>query len=329
MVDGVGLIHMKGRVYDPALGRFLSADPYITEIDNTQNHNRYNYVYNNPLTLTDPNGFDATNKGPIYDGPIRWPAPVPAKLKVTVNVSINISSPNRNIYLPTANKSVITSCKAVCNNMPPVTAKPVAAPVPAKLKFGVVAFDMGELFGQILNDLSNNRNARGIGGSSSAGALNTEQEEFERKYGDILKAGKIDILQDMKDAANMQFGDFIKKVETDGDWDYKNSEVLKDAGINKKLLDEFGNFHFGMVANAFGFGLEAAMYGAGAYQVKQGGGSKTDFITATNLMTRTAGGLMLWDGGARAVTRGGFTWGDNPGDSINIMNGWDYAQNNF
>jgi RHS repeat-associated protein len=61
MLDGVGLIHMQGRVYDPKLGRFLSADPYVTEMTNTQNLNRYSYVYNNPLTLTDPSGFDAAD----------------------------------------------------------------------------------------------------------------------------------------------------------------------------------------------------------------------------------------------------------------------------
>ena len=33
------------------------------------------------------------------------------------------------------------------------------------------------------------------------------------------------------------------------------------------LLQEFVNFHFWIVANAFGFGLEQSMAGAGAYQV--------------------------------------------------------------
>ncbi|VVH66721.1 Rhs family protein-like precursor, partial [uncultured Gammaproteobacteria bacterium] len=36
----MGLIHMNGRVYDPQIGRFLSADPYI---QNTQSYNRYSY----------------------------------------------------------------------------------------------------------------------------------------------------------------------------------------------------------------------------------------------------------------------------------------------
>lgn len=53
----MGLNHMNGRVQDAITGRFLSADPYITEPGNTQNYNRYSYVYNNPLTYTDPSGF--------------------------------------------------------------------------------------------------------------------------------------------------------------------------------------------------------------------------------------------------------------------------------
>jgi len=56
-LDDVGLIHMNGRVYDPALGRFLSADPNIQAPKNLQNLNRYSYVMNNPMTLIDPSGF--------------------------------------------------------------------------------------------------------------------------------------------------------------------------------------------------------------------------------------------------------------------------------
>jgi hypothetical protein len=49
---------MNGRVYDSTIGRFLSADPFVTEPFNTQNLNRYSYVHNNPLTLIDPSGFE-------------------------------------------------------------------------------------------------------------------------------------------------------------------------------------------------------------------------------------------------------------------------------
>ena len=56
-LDSVGLIHMNGRVYDPTLGRFLSADPFVQAPDTTQSFNRYSYVGNNPLSYTDPSGF--------------------------------------------------------------------------------------------------------------------------------------------------------------------------------------------------------------------------------------------------------------------------------
>ena len=38
-----GLINMNARLYDPALGRFLSPDPYVQMPDFPQNFNRYSY----------------------------------------------------------------------------------------------------------------------------------------------------------------------------------------------------------------------------------------------------------------------------------------------
>ena len=49
---------MNGRVYDPRIGRFISADPYVPEPYSGQGLNRYAYVMNNPLSLIDPSGFD-------------------------------------------------------------------------------------------------------------------------------------------------------------------------------------------------------------------------------------------------------------------------------
>jgi RHS repeat-associated protein len=56
-LDDSGLIHMNGRIYDPELGRMLSPDPYVQVPEYSQNFNRYSYVMNNPLNLTDPTGF--------------------------------------------------------------------------------------------------------------------------------------------------------------------------------------------------------------------------------------------------------------------------------
>ena len=57
MLDAAGLVHMNGRLYDPELGRFLQADPFIQFLAHTQGHNRYSYVLNNPASLTDPSGY--------------------------------------------------------------------------------------------------------------------------------------------------------------------------------------------------------------------------------------------------------------------------------
>jgi RHS repeat-associated protein len=55
--DSMDLIHMKGRVYDPTMGLFLSPDPFIQNPTQTSNLNRYSYVLNNPLSYTDPSGY--------------------------------------------------------------------------------------------------------------------------------------------------------------------------------------------------------------------------------------------------------------------------------
>jgi RHS repeat-associated protein len=67
MLDGVGLVHMNGRVYDPVIGRFLSRDP-IVDARVSQGANGYAYVWNNPLTFTDPSGYVAVNVTNRYLG---------------------------------------------------------------------------------------------------------------------------------------------------------------------------------------------------------------------------------------------------------------------
>jgi RHS repeat-associated protein len=56
-LDTVALVHMNGRVYDPMVGRMISADPTVTDPMNAQGWNRYSYVGNDPLAFTDPNGY--------------------------------------------------------------------------------------------------------------------------------------------------------------------------------------------------------------------------------------------------------------------------------
>lgn len=55
--DEVGLVNMNGRVFDQAIGRFLSADPLVQSPTYQQSYNRYAYLWNSPLNGTDPSGY--------------------------------------------------------------------------------------------------------------------------------------------------------------------------------------------------------------------------------------------------------------------------------
>ena len=53
----LGLVNMKGRLYDPALARFLTPDPLVAKPHFSQSWNAYSYVLNSPLAYVDPSGF--------------------------------------------------------------------------------------------------------------------------------------------------------------------------------------------------------------------------------------------------------------------------------
>lgn len=55
-VDGLGLINLNARFYNPVLGLFVSPDNYVQSPTNSQNFNRYSYCLNNPLLYADPSG---------------------------------------------------------------------------------------------------------------------------------------------------------------------------------------------------------------------------------------------------------------------------------
>lgn len=57
--DGAGLIYMNARFYDATLGRFISPDTVIPDANNPQSLNRYAYARNNPISYSDPTGYDA------------------------------------------------------------------------------------------------------------------------------------------------------------------------------------------------------------------------------------------------------------------------------
>ncbi|MQS06852.1 ricin-type beta-trefoil lectin domain protein, partial [Streptomyces alkaliphilus] len=54
--DSTGYIQLGARLYDPAVGRFMSADPILDLSDPLQS-NGYAYAHNNPVTHSDPTGL--------------------------------------------------------------------------------------------------------------------------------------------------------------------------------------------------------------------------------------------------------------------------------
>jgi RHS repeat-associated protein len=81
-LEYMNLIDFGGRIVDVLTGRFLSADPDVTDPTNPQGYNRYGYAVNNPATYVDPSGFDYVTDFEDTDGggggaaaPVLGPSP--------------------------------------------------------------------------------------------------------------------------------------------------------------------------------------------------------------------------------------------------------------
>ena len=56
-LDNLSLVDLNGRVYDPTVGRMISADPTVPAPFYGQAFNRFAYVYDSPLVNVDPTGL--------------------------------------------------------------------------------------------------------------------------------------------------------------------------------------------------------------------------------------------------------------------------------
>ncbi len=59
----LGLINMRGRMFSPTIGRFLTPDPFIHDAPASEGVNPYSYGLNSPMNFTDPTGFDPCDGG--------------------------------------------------------------------------------------------------------------------------------------------------------------------------------------------------------------------------------------------------------------------------
>ena len=63
VTDDNGFIYMRARYYSPEMKRFINADVIAGEISNAVTLNRFAYANGNPVTLVDPFGLSADNRG--------------------------------------------------------------------------------------------------------------------------------------------------------------------------------------------------------------------------------------------------------------------------
>jgi RHS repeat-associated protein len=63
-MPSVCLVNYNARIYDPALGKFMTPDDMIPDAYRGQDYNRYTYVGDNPLSYDDPTGHYANTNSP-------------------------------------------------------------------------------------------------------------------------------------------------------------------------------------------------------------------------------------------------------------------------
>jgi Bacterial toxin 44 len=89
-----------------------------------------------------------------------------------------------------------------------------------------------------------------------------------------------DILAHIREAQTMTVQEFYEAVRSGGRWDYKQLG---------KQYEEFGNWHFGVVAKAFGFPEVIARAGAGFAQMRAGTSPSGPSTNLMNIFTEPFG----------------------------------------
>src|SRR6185369_13021141 len=61
--DAAGLYYLRARNYDPAIGRFMTQDQHEGSLQEPASLNKYVYVQNDPVNMTDPTGLYGWEEG--------------------------------------------------------------------------------------------------------------------------------------------------------------------------------------------------------------------------------------------------------------------------
>ena len=218
MLDTIGLVHLNGRVYDPLVGRFVSADPTIPDSNESQSLNRYTYVRNNPLNATDPTGFVEVQKGEtVY---------IDACKACLRSDALNDSL---------AQLAINSHPRLVAQLAVPVT-PPVAASRPTAQNIGKPKYDEDVLQGQNTSPpkqtLDEFRKLFGIN-------QNIEDGNAEDKSSDSEELDDNDKSKDDKPASEKTAKDIAKRIERDIGKDARRDfHDAKDSGAGDRTLGQ-------------------------------------------------------------------------------------------
>jgi len=154
-LDSVGLIHMNGRVYDPQLGRFLSADPFVQQPKNYQSLNRYTYVQNNPLSYTDPSGFFFKKVAKAFKKAVKSVAKAVSSIvsgaaRIVAGAAFNLAGSalnaiNSNAITATIAQAVACTNQATCVAYTVASTYAATGSLTASLKAGAISFGTIEI----------------------------------------------------------------------------------------------------------------------------------------------------------------------------------------
>ncbi len=130
-VADLGIIHMNGRIYDATLARFMQADPFVQAPEYSQSYNRFAYVFNNPMSYTDPSGYISLGKVGKW---LRSIAKVPL-LDAIISIGIN--------FIPGCQTGI---CLAVYQG---IKTTAVTGDLGAGLRAGLISYGTAQISGKI------------------------------------------------------------------------------------------------------------------------------------------------------------------------------------
>lgn len=219
--DDTGLNHTWFRKNENLAGRWTSPDPYkgSMSLGNPQSFNRYSYVENQPTNFVDPSGLF------IYIGP-RTPSIDSGWLRFLLD-SLEFNRRPRDGDDDGGIGGIGGGGIGPPSTQPPSDVCDISdLAIPAGVS---IARNVGialERFGTVQKAHLIGAAVGGVGGALTFGG----------------------------GAASAHANWFYKQVDTNGPWDYKQLDKVGDPKTGKSIYEPFGNFHFGVVGMAAGFG---------------------------------------------------------------------------